>query len=366
MRRRHHLPIALLAAGAVLLGALPAAAGPSRHKLARHGAAYAARSQNDNGSVPGFSPVGSTADFALALVSVRRGPSALRHAIRFLRRQVRKGNVTTAGELGKVAMAVAAAGRNPRAFGGHNLVRAIRRRQRPSGEYGNGSDGLGVIDHALAMLGLESTGAQPTARAGQWLARAECPDGGWQYDRPYRSSRDDRHCRAGSTDFTASDSNTTSYAVQALDAMSNPPALPYRPFAYLRSARDTHKHGWVYDRTQKCSRDRVRNCELTDTNSTSLVLQAYLAASRNLPAGGMKALRALRYRRLCGRAGGAFAYTWARSGGKLRRTPTRSEASRYGASNVGATIAAVPALAHEPLPLSPASVTKRLPAFHRC
>lgn len=366
MHRRHLRLLSVIAVAAVLFSAWPAAASPSRGKLARHAAAYVKRSQQDNGSVPGFSPIGSTADYVVALVSVHRGPRTLRHALGFLRRQVRKDNVTSAGLLGKVAMAVVAAGQNPRLFGHRNLVRKLKGQEQTSGEYGDGSDGLKMSDHVLAMLGLEAARVRPDERAVRWLAKGQCPDGGWQYDKPYKASRDDRHCRAGAGDFSASDTNTTSYAVQALRASSGTYDLKARPFRYLDSARDRHKHGWVYDATHRCSKGVATRCELTDTNSSALVIQAYLAAGKRIPARGMKALEALQYRKLCGKPDGAFAYTWEKRSGKLHRSPTRTEAATYGASNVGATIGAVAALAHEKLPPAPGGVSGPLPAFDHC
>jgi hypothetical protein len=357
--------ITLLCLAVLSFSSVPASARPSKVTRAGHAAAYVKRAQGTDGSVPGFSGVGTTADYVLDLVTVHRGRSSLRKALRYLRGQVESGGVTNTGSLGKVTMAVTASGRNPRSFGGHNLVGDIHAREQSDGEYGNSAISR-VSDQTLAMLGLESAGVNPSARATSWLLAGQCPDGGWQFDLRYKPARDDRHCRGGSGDYSASDTNTTAQAIQALDAESQQVSPSMSPFEYLRSARDPHKNGWVYDATQKCPPASVTGCELTDANSTSLVIQAYVADGRNIPSGGMRALEALQYDHLCGKSGGSFAFSWERRSGKLRHTPSRADAASYGASNVGATVAAIPALLHRPLPLPSGDVTGSLPGLRAC
>ena len=264
MRNR---PLSVVAACvAALLLVSTGAMAATRIYRARHALRYIARHQAEDGSIVAFSPLGSTADAVVALVAACRGPLQIDAALGYLRTHV--AEATSVGLKAKVIMAAVAGGRHPRHFGGRNLVSRVRRSQRANGHYGKGGS---VIDQALAMLALRAAGSEPQAPAAAWLVDAQCPDGGWQFDAPYRASTDSRHChnRAGG-DFSRSDSNTTSYAVQALNALATPAAPAASPFAYFRWLRDPIKHGWGYD----------QNNTLTDANSTALVLQAYAAAGK--------------------------------------------------------------------------------------
>jgi hypothetical protein len=320
------------------------ASATTRIYRAHHALRYIARHQADNGSIIAFSPLGSTADAVLAMAGARRGPRQMDLALHYLSHHL--AQATSTGLTAKVVMAAGAGGRDPRHFGGRNLVRVIKRSQRPNGHYGKGGS---VIDHSLAILALVGAGVEPAHGAAAWLATAQCPDGGWQFDAPFHPATDSRHChkRAGG-DFSRSDSNTTSYAVQALDALTAPPALSANPFAYFRWLRDPVKHGWGYD----------QNNTLTDANSTALVLQAYAAAGKHHPHHAMRALRKLQYRSACGNHFPfAFGFSWTKSSaGGLKRT----------GPDVGATIGAVLGLLKQPLPVPASKVVTRIPPRVRC
>jgi hypothetical protein len=278
------------------------------------------------------------------MVAARRGRHRVHRALRYLKNHL--GDATTIGLKAKVVLAVRAGGRNARRFGGRNLVHRIKMSQRTNGHYGSGGS---VIDQALAMLALVSAGNQPSARAATWLTGAQCPDGGWQFDAPYHPSTDSRHCHNRTADdFTRSDTNTTSYAVQALDALDAPIAPAASPFAYFRSVRDPVKRGWGYD----------QNTTLTDANSTALVLQAYAAAGRRHPHHAMRPLKRLQYTRHCGKHFRySFAFTWQRSkSGRLKRT----------GPDLGATIGAVLGLLKQPLPVPARSASRAIPRVATC
>lgn len=332
-------------AAVLLAGALPASAGPSRTRRARVATRYLARNQASDGSIAAFSKIGSTADAALALVAARRGAGALDDALDYLRDQVRSPDspgerVDTVGEKSKVVLAAVAGGRNPRHLGGRNLVREIKRARRAEGRYGRATP---VFDHALAILALEGAGARSLRAAARWLAAAQCGDGGWQFDRPARRT-ENRHCSTGKDDdFFASDTNTTSYAVQAL-AVSRA-RTKHSPFRFFRRARDEVKRGWGYDRAL-----------LTDANSTSLVLQAYAARGRTRPKGAQSALAKLQYRR-CGKSSGAFAFTW---------LPKDNGGFRRSGRDLGATIGAIAGLLERPLPIRHYDVTRPAPRVKAC
>ena len=283
--------------------------------------AYVGAHQLANGSFPGFSSIGSTADvvFDMAATGYGRIPDALG----YLRRQVRKGHVTGVGLTAKVVMAVTATGRDPRHFGDANLIRRLRRTERASGRFDHGT----VFDQALVILALRSASVAPDENALAWLLHSQCPDGGWQWDRPHRAA-ENRHCRDTDdpNDFYFSDTNTTAYAVMALGDVSG---LSKSPFAFFDAIRDPTYHGW----------GSTWGFRRTDANSTALVIQAYSSQDEDVPSGGMRALRRLQYP--CG----AVAFKFRNDG---RRT----------GKDIGATIGAVLGFLREPLPVTPVTPTK--------
>lgn len=336
----------------LLMGVSPAH-GASNTRRARVAVRYLARQQLDNGSLPGFSQVGSTSDAVVAMVAAHRGAGVIDDALDFLAAEVRAGRVDDSGRRAKVVMAAVAGSRDPRDFGKKNLVKQLRNTY-TNGRYGNRTDNRfdGVYAHSLAMLALSATRGSLPEEASSWLARAQCPDGGWQFDRPARRVENE-HCgdQSDPDDFTRSDTNTTSVAVQALVAAGADVALDAAPFAYFRLARDEVKGGWRYDHRLRPYGSRA----YTDSESTALVVQAYAARGRSLPAGSLGALKALQ-NRLCGRNPGAFAHTWERRDGRLRRTGPDS----------GVTIGAIPGLLQAPLPVAPFEVTKPAPQPAAC
>jgi hypothetical protein len=324
----------LFAVGSVLVltTAAWAEASTTDRDRAANAIGYLARQQHADGSMPGFSAIGSTADAELAVRSANVGADVEQGAITFLRKQVRAGNVTEIGLVAKVTLAVAAYGSDVRAFAGTDLVAELLDRIRANGHFRKAS----VLDQALGILALAAANA-PRAKTVGWLAKAECPDGGWAFDLPYRPTSDNRHCddRSGS-DFFLSDTNTTSYAVMALETASVVP--PHRPFAFFDTIRDSVHGGWGY----------TWGFQTTDANSSGLVLQAYAAAGSDAPAGSRAALRKLQYIRC-----GAFAFTW--------------DANSPTAPDAGATIGAVPGLLGVPFPIDgPPPAISNAPPTPRC
>jgi hypothetical protein len=327
-------------AGLVLLAASVAVAAPAAARTdaarARTAVGFIASQQRRNGSVPAFSPVGSTADAVVSMVAARRGKTNIKRAIAYLGRRVSGGGATGVGLEGKVAMAAVAAGKNPKQFGGLNLISAIRSTERPDGRYGADT---AVFDDALAMLALEAAGVAPSAKARSWLAGAQCPDGGWQYDQPHGAG-EDAHCVDSADpggDFFESDTNTTSLAVQALDAGGGPTPSA-NPFVFFGAIRDAEHHGWGY----------TWGFQTTDANSTALVLQAYASRGRTPPASAVAALRSLQYG-----ACGALAFTWV-------------DPTHRGAPDIGGTVGGVLGLLHTPFPVRAGVVTKQAPNTPAC
>jgi hypothetical protein len=328
--------IAVCAATAITLGApLASRATPTDRHRAVIGAAFLARSQRPNGSLPAFSPIGSTADAVLAFVAAGAERRATASALGYLDRQVSAGHVTGVGLTAKVALAVAAMGRDPRAFAGHNLIFEIRSTEDADGRFGDGT--AAVLDEALAILAFRGADTRASRDALAWLRAAQCPDGGWAYDEPYDQTDDNLHCRsmsAPSSDFFLSDTNTTAYVVQALEASGNRP-YTVNPFAFFVAIRDPRRGGWGY----------TWGLRGTDANSTSLALQAYAAAGLVTPHGARAALRGLQWPN-----SGGWAFTWS--------------GAQRGPADVGATIGAIPGLLGDPFPLQPRTLrvlTRRAP-----
>jgi hypothetical protein len=325
----------------------PVHAAPTLTKRARVATRYLASHQQADGSFAGFTPIGSTADAVLSFVAAKRGPKQIAAALEFLRANLDEAN--NVGRVAKVVLAVEAAGADARDFGGRDLIMELRDSQQQSGQYGADTaddpfDGE-VINHALAILALEAAGQKAGAQATSWLINAQCRDGGWQYSDP-PSDNDDEHCDNGTEFDPITDTNTTSYALQAIVAGVGATDLQHNPYRYLRSVRDPRKNGWGFD----------ANNRLTDTNSTALVIQAYAAAQRDLPQGAMRALKRLQFR-LCGRRAGAFSRGWSESqDGTIKRDDP----------DVAATIGGILGLLREPLPVEEAEVTQNPPRRRPC
>lgn len=343
MRRPQVVSMIAACLASLLVLSAGASAAPRLYR-ARHALRYIAHQQAHNGSIVAFSPLGSTADAVLAMSAAKRGPVRVRRALGYLKRHL--SDAASIGLKAKVVMAAVSAGRDPRHFGGRNLVHKIKMSERPAGHFGKGKS---VIDQALAILALFAAKVQHLHRAGIWLAHAQCPDGGWQFDAPYDSATDSRHChnRAGG-DFTRSDTNTTAYAEQALGAsLAKPPPVLASPFKYFQRMRDPIKHGWGYD----------QNNTLTDANSTALVLQTYAAAGMHHPRHAMRALKKLQYRRCSRHFPYAFAFTWKKTrSGRFKRT----------GPDVGATVGAVLGLLQQPLPVLSRTLSKPIPKRAAC
>ena len=319
------LSIALATAGS-------ASAAVSIHDRALRADAYIASQQQSDGSIPAFSPVGSTADAVLAFVAAGAGETRMKRALGYLGDEVAAGNVTGLGLRAKVVIAWTAAGRSARTIRGKNLLRPIRNAlATPSN----------VFDTALGVIALESAGAAVPDAAISFLTDNECPDGGWPFD-DYHPAKEDQHCvneADPANDFFGSDTNSTAYVIMALRAVT--PAVhataAATPWDFFSAIRDDTNGGWGY----------TWGFQTTDANSTGLVLQAYAADGRTPPAGAKRSLTGLQYARC-----GAFAFTYTAPGVK-------------GDPDIGATIGAVPGFLGTPIPMT-GDVTAVLPNTPAC
>ena len=315
----------------------PAATRTDRARLAVH---WLSHQQNDDGSFPGFSPIGSTADAIISFAAARTSPEDVDEAIAFL--EANATEIDTIGEIAKVTTALNAAGHDPRNFAGRNLVNEILDSLQDDGRLGATTE---VHNHALAIIALRAADEAVPENSFQWLLDAQCTDGGWEFQDPSNENVN-KHCYDGSDqDFFGSETDTTALAVIALTGEKTwTNTAPRSPFRFFRVRRDPVKNGWGYD----------RSFPLTSSNSTALVIEAYRTYGKDVPDGAVKALIKLEYR-LCGERAGAFAFTYDQEDGRYRKQPP----------DVGATIGSILGLI-PPRPYDPVEITEPPPEPVEC
>jgi hypothetical protein len=123
---------------------------------------------------------GLTAEHVLAARSAGSPPNAAaggRGPLDYLRREAGNYSALGAAQAGKLAAAVAAAGEDPRSFGGVDLAARIAARRNESGTYGSG----GTWDTAWALIGLAAAGEPVPAAGLTGLVAAASPAGGWGF-----------------------------------------------------------------------------------------------------------------------------------------------------------------------------------------
>lgn len=190
--------------------------------------------------------------------------------------------VADAGQAGKVARAVAAAGRNPRSFAGLDLIQRIQAAYDPrTGRYHPAS----LFRHTLAIEGLWWAGEKVPEAALRALWEAQLDDGGWSW----------------SFDGTKSDVDTTGLVMQVLAGRigaRDEPALAQAAVYLCRQQQSTG--GWGVGNVAGPA----------NANSTALAIAGLRAAGYDLRTsafrrGGRSALDALYAFQ---EPGGAFVY----------------------------------------------------------
>ncbi|MGI6575724.1 MAG: S-layer homology domain-containing protein [bacterium] len=93
----------------------------------------------------------------------------------------------------RTVLAAVAAGKDPRSFGGYNLVEAIKGSQLPSGKFADTINGKGenlVNAHIWGIISLYAAGESIPDQAGAlaWLAEQQNADGGYSIDTAIKSS----------------------------------------------------------------------------------------------------------------------------------------------------------------------------------
>ena len=213
-----------------------------------------------NGFTEGSDP-GATVDAVVAIASTGQDPSGWLQSgvspLDYL--DLYAGKADGPGQAAKLALAAVAAGRNPHAVGGVDLIANILAGFDP----GTGFFGGGPYDSALSVLTLRSAQEPLPSGALSGLLAARQPDGTYSF--------------SGDMTPGSGDSNTTALVVQAL-LMAGQGAEVLPSLAYFRRTQN-EDGGWTYQKPSAFGED-------TDANSTALVIQALLSAGQDLATWG--------------------------------------------------------------------------------
>lgn len=280
------------------------------------------RAQQDaSGGFPGFDgtvDAGTTTDAVMALFAAQgddpAAVAALDNAVAFLEQKGQAYAASGAGQAAKVVMAAVAGGRDPRDFGGIDLLEAMHAVPTTTVEnpvpniYGDD-----LYDHALVLLAMAAMQEPIPDEAIAAMRDTQSAHGGWAFD--------------GSTDESAADSNTTALMLQALVAAGlGDDEMVARGVTYLHTLQLPDGSGFAYGPADPL---------VADANSTALVVQALIAAGEDpaSPDWGNAKLALVKLQR---------------PDGSLRYLPTDD------APNLLATLQAIPAMAGVPLPVATA------------
>jgi len=269
--------------------AAPATA-PSDSERATAALAYLLAAQRSDGSLDGS--IGETADFVIGAAAAGFDPATLRGcsgtgsgALDYIA-TASDAATTDAAKTGKAALAVVAAGGDPTAFQGRDLLARLSALYHSgTGAYGDGSTFAG----SFAILALRADGQGAPAAALAELKALQDPDGSWSY---------------GTAPVVAGqgDTNSTAIALMALDAAGDH-SLDSTGLAYLRS-QQLGDGGFPYQNSN------AFGPPASDADSDSIVLQALISAGQD-PAGSswlQGSNSVLTQLRAGQAAGGGFAY----------------------------------------------------------
>ena len=265
---------ALAAALALVVFVAPASAQPAGNEPLARAVAWTQSQQQPDGGFPGFGP-GETADAVVGLAAAGVDPNSVLRGgnspVSFLGNQAASYAAKSVGAAAKLTLAVVAAGKDPRTFGGIDLLAQIGKGYNAA----TGQYGADVTGHCLALLAARSVGANAPQAAVARLQALENRDGGWSFDGKAASG---------------SDTNTTALCAQALSGHA---VDAQKALAYLKSQQNADG-GFPYSKTSSFGAD-------TDANSTALVIGALSALGQDTTQ-ARQALVALQ------NASGAFRY----------------------------------------------------------
>ncbi|MGI8426792.1 MAG: hypothetical protein ACR2FO_06185 [Actinomycetota bacterium] len=250
--------------------------------------------QATDGSFPGFSAIGGTADGIYALAAGGEDPHDVARPggsdpIEFLKARVESIDCDasdrsdcSARSAGQVAVAAEASSDNPKRFGGSDLIAAIEATfDEASGSYretkldpvsGKYSFVTNMFDQAFAVLGLSARHVQTPRPAISNLLVAQQSDGGWEFSPGW-----------------GTDTNSTALALQALIAARRLDPRIDADAALVKALEFFHAQqnadgGFAYQKS--FASNYCGGSKVSDTNSTAYSTQALLAAGEDPAAAG--------------------------------------------------------------------------------
>lgn len=168
----------------------------------------------------------------------------------------------TAGSTAQLVLAVIAAGQNPRAFGGHDLVADLNATfgAKTPGEYGDND----LFGDGLAIVALRGANQNVPDAAISFVTTHECTDGGWHFDNTFP---------CGTTPDNASDTNTTAVELMALAATGRADENVARALAYLKT-QQRPSGGFEFQTS-------TPPFDVSDPDTDGLVIQGLLAVNQD-------------------------------------------------------------------------------------
>lgn len=241
------------------LAAPASATPPTDSERATAALQYLLAAQTANGSIDGS--LGETADFVIGTAAAGYDPATLHGcssgtgALEFLA-TASDTAAADAAATGKAVLAVVAAGGDPTAFAGRNLLARLSGLYHANGNYGDGS----TFAQAFAILALHASGRGVQAAALMALLALQDTDGSWSYGTS--------PVAAG-----AGDTNSTAIALMALESVGDHSA-DANALAYLKT-QQLADGGFPYQNSS------TYGPPTSDPDSDSIVLQALVAAGEN-------------------------------------------------------------------------------------
>ena len=257
---------------------------------AKYAASWLAHQVNAQGFIPQAADptqanLSTSAQAVLALASAGVGRSQVDALESYLGAHVDdvvvKSGSDDPGSLSYLLLGAVAAGNDPRSFGsGHvDLVARLQATKQPGGLFGASDPTYdGAFRQGLALMALKVVGVTDPA-ATDWLAGQQCADGLWT---AYRADTTTPCPAVDPATFTGPDTNSTALAVLGLLAQGRTAPADAGANALL-TVRNSGG-GWGF---------LARSDQLTDANSTGLVVSALRADRGSQDSAGTAALLAL-------------------------------------------------------------------------
>jgi len=273
-------PVAVLATGAVIATTLtaPAVAAPVDRS-----AGWLERQLTDglvHNDQYDFDDYGLSADIAIALDAIGGNRRTVSEIVGALAENVDSWTTGVdfgsddvyAGSVAKAVVAAQSAGRNPRRFGGVNLVKRLAARvsdAKPTAgriEDSGTTDYSNTIGQLFAAVGLADAGSPKAAPARRFLLKQQCSEGFFRLSFA-PTSKKRQGCDAGNAEQSAPDTDVTALAVIALNAL---PKKGKR----VRAAVDNATDWLVGTQKRNGSFGGGATTESSNTNSTGLAAWA--------------------------------------------------------------------------------------------